>query len=59
MEECAPGAEWMIAGLGVDILPLIPEALARGGMIRVGLEDAPLGSEMSNVEWVRAARRLM
>jgi len=59
LQDCAPGAEWMIAGLGVDIQPLIPEAMARGGMIRVGLEDAPLGSTMSNVEWVRAARQLM
>ena len=49
----------MVAGLGVDIRPLIPDALKRGGMVRVGLEDAPLGTEMSNVDWVREARRLM
>lgn len=59
LDGCAPGAEWMIAGLGVDIRPLIPAAVERGGMIRVGLEDAPLGSEMSNVEWVREARKLL
>ncbi len=59
LDACAPGAEWMIAGLGVDIRPLIPAAVARGGMVRVGLEDAPLGTDMSNVEWVRAARRLI
>jgi len=59
LENCAPGADWMIAGLGVDIRQLIPEALKRGGMIRVGLEDAPLGTATGNVEWVRQARRLM
>lgn len=59
LQQCAPGADWMVAGLGVDIRPLIPDAVARGGMVRVGLEDAPLGSEMTNVQWVRAARRLI
>ena len=55
-EEC-PGAAWMIAGLSVDVLPLASVAVARGGHLRVGLEDAPLGSARSNVEWVRAARK--
>jgi len=32
----------MISGLGVDVSPLIGEAVARGGHIRVGLEDALL-----------------
>lgn len=32
-------------------------AVRRGGHLRVGLEDAPLGSERSNLEWVRAGRR--
>jgi len=59
LDECAPGADWMIAGLGVDIRPLIPEALKRNGMIRVGLEDAPLGTQISNVEWVKLARKMM
>ncbi|MCX7960222.1 MAG: 3-keto-5-aminohexanoate cleavage protein [Burkholderiales bacterium] len=56
LAECAPGAPWMIAGLAVDILPLVPEAVARGGHVRVGLEDAPFATPRSNVEWVRAAR---
>ncbi len=43
LAECAPGAPWMVAGLGVDILPLVPAAVARGGHVRVGLEDAPVG----------------
>jgi 3-keto-5-aminohexanoate cleavage enzyme len=48
----APGAPWMIAGLAVDIRPLIPAAVAHGGHVRVGLEDAPLGTRTTNVRWV-------
>lgn len=55
----APGAPWMVAGLGVDIRPLIPEAVAAGGHVRVGLEDAPLGTGITNLEWVRAAVELI
>lgn len=51
----APGAPWMAAGLGVDLLPLIPAVVAAGGHVRVGLEDAPLGSTVGNAEWVRRA----
>ncbi|MBI1942870.1 MAG: 3-keto-5-aminohexanoate cleavage protein [Betaproteobacteria bacterium] len=54
--DTAPGAPWMVAGLRVDVLPLIGAAVARGGHVRVGLEDAPFGSARSNVEWTRAAR---
>jgi len=52
----APGAPWMVAGLAVDILPLAASAVRRGGHVRVGLEDAPLGSERTNLDWVRAGR---
>lgn len=55
LEEGAPGAPWMIAGLAVDIEPLIAPAVARGGHVRVGLEDAPLGTEIANVRWVERA----
>lgn len=51
-----PDAVWMIAGLGVRIEPLIEEAVRRGGHVRVGLEDAPMGWQISNVNQVRAAR---
>jgi 3-keto-5-aminohexanoate cleavage enzyme len=51
----APDAPWMVAGLGADVLPLIPEVVAAGGHVRVGLEDAPLGSTLRNEEWVRRA----
>ena len=37
----------MISGLGVDVSPLIGEAVVRGGHIRVGLEDALLGTPAS------------
>ena len=53
----APGAPWMVAGLAVEIGPLIGETVARGGHVRVGLEDAPLGSEEGNVQRVEAAAR--
>lgn len=47
---------WMVSGLGVDVTPLIPDAVERGGHVRVGLEDAPFGSERSNRKWVAHAR---
>lgn len=53
--EAGPDAPWMIAGLGVDILPLIPAAVELGGHVRVGLEDAPHGSQRTNRELVEAA----
>jgi hypothetical protein len=39
------------------IRPLIGEALARGGNIPAGLDDAPFRSPMSNLDWVEAAVR--
>jgi uncharacterized protein (DUF849 family) len=51
----APGAPWMIAGLAVDIRSLIPAAVAAGGHVWVGLEDAPLGTEAPNVKCVEQA----
>jgi 3-keto-5-aminohexanoate cleavage enzyme len=59
LEEAAGPAPWMIAGLGVDIRPLIGEAVAKGGHIRVGLEDAPLGIRTSNLALVEEAVRLV
>lgn len=50
-----PGAPWMVAGLAVDVMPLIPTVVALGGGVRVGLEDAPFGTQRSNVEMVDAA----
>jgi 3-keto-5-aminohexanoate cleavage enzyme len=59
LDREAPGSPWMAAGLGVDIRPLIPNIVARGGHIRVGLEDAPLGTEIANAEWVASAVTLV
>jgi len=49
----------MVAGLGVDIRPLIAPAVARGGHVRVGLEDAPWGTPLTNRQWVEEAARLI
>jgi 3-keto-5-aminohexanoate cleavage enzyme len=53
----AVGAPWMVAGLGVDIEPLIAEAVARGGHVRIGLEDARFGCPLPNVRLIKAAVR--
>ncbi|MDD9718882.1 3-keto-5-aminohexanoate cleavage protein [Dinoroseobacter sp. PD6] len=55
MAELDPGAPCMIAGLQVDILPLIGAAVPAGVHVRVGLEDAPFGTELSNIGWTEAA----
>jgi uncharacterized protein (DUF849 family) len=55
LEAGAPEAHWMIAGLAVDVRPLIAAAVARGGHVRVGLEDAPLGTDVRNAMWVDQA----
>ena len=59
LEDEAASAPWMIAGLAADVRPLIGETVARGGHVRVGLEDAPLGTTMGNLAWVEEAVRLV
>ena len=55
----APDAPWMVAGLGVEIEPLIDLAVQRGGHVRVGLEDAPMGCTLGNLDLAkRAAQRI-
>ena len=51
----APHAPWMVAGLDVNIAPLIAYAAERGGHVRVGLEDAPFGATKTNVQLVEEA----
>jgi uncharacterized protein (DUF849 family) len=59
LQEVAAGAPWMVAGLEVDVTPLVEAVVERGGHVRVGLEDAPWGSTRSNRDWVAdAVRRL-
>ena len=55
LKESAPGAPWIVAGLGVDVTGLIEEAVARGGHVRIGLEDARFGTDLSNIELVQQA----
>lgn len=57
VKKVAPGSPWMVAGLAVNVLPLIPRVVELGGHVRIGLEDAPFHSESSNVKWVEAAVR--
>jgi 3-keto-5-aminohexanoate cleavage enzyme len=59
LDRVAPGARWMIAGLGVDIRALMPRAIAEAGHVRVGLEDVSFGCERSNVEQVEEAARMI
>jgi uncharacterized protein (DUF849 family) len=59
LAELAARPLWMIAGFSADVRPLIGETVARGGHVRVGLEDAPLGSRQTNLAWVEDAVRLV
>jgi 3-keto-5-aminohexanoate cleavage enzyme len=59
LEDVAAHPLWMIAGFSADVRPLIGETVARGGHVRVGLEDAPLGSKKTNLAWVEDAVRLV
>jgi 3-keto-5-aminohexanoate cleavage enzyme len=59
LEEEAGPAPWMIAGICADIRPLIGETVARGGHIRVGLEDARLGTTTGNLVMVEEAVRIV
>jgi 3-keto-5-aminohexanoate cleavage enzyme len=59
LEEEAGPAPWMIAGLNTDLRPLFAETVARGGHIRVGLEDARLGTRKSNLALVEEAVRMV
>ena len=53
----APDAPFMLSGFGGDLSPLAEPALALGAHWRVGLEDARLGCERSNLELVEEAVR--
>lgn len=55
LAEVAPGAPWMVAGLGVDTAPLLRDALEPGGHARVGLKGAPFGETRTNRALVEAA----
>ena len=47
----------MISGLDADVSEIMPQALELGAHVRVGLEDAPFGSPLTNLECVDQALR--
>ena len=55
LQECHAGAPWMVAGLQVELSPILEATLAKGGHIRVGLEDAPFYSLTGNLAQTEAA----
>lgn len=57
LDETARGAPRMLSGLDANIDALIEPALALGFHVRVGLEDAPFGTDRANAELVTAAAR--
>jgi 3-keto-5-aminohexanoate cleavage enzyme len=57
LDQLAPGAPWMVAGLDVDVMPMIARTIMEGGHVRVGLEDAPFGCAKSNLQLVEEAAR--
>jgi 3-keto-5-aminohexanoate cleavage enzyme len=57
LERESPNAPWMIAGLDVDVTPLVEYTVERGGHVRVGLEDAPFQTAKSNLQWIEDAVR--
>jgi uncharacterized protein (DUF849 family) len=56
LTEEAPQSNWMVAGLGAEVLPLVPDIVKRGGHVRVGLEDVPMGHKIGNLLQVKDAR---
>jgi 3-keto-5-aminohexanoate cleavage enzyme len=54
-DDLGISAPWMIAGLGTDIMQLLPSAVQNGGHLRVGLEDYLLNAEADNLSLVEAA----
>jgi 3-keto-5-aminohexanoate cleavage enzyme len=59
LEDKVGPAPWMIAAVNANLRPLFAETVACGGHIRVGLEDAPLGSPSSNLALVEKAVRMI
>jgi uncharacterized protein (DUF849 family) len=57
LDAVDPGSPWMIAGLGVELDQLRDAAVARGGHLRVGLEDAPPRLQHEQRELVARAAR--
>jgi len=59
LQELVPEASWMVAGLGFDASKLKVPTIELSGQVRVGLEDAILGTDQSNLVQVqRAAKQI-
>ena len=58
-DMCAPHAPLMVAAFGNEPEPLVPAILEAGCHLRVGLEDAPAGSERGNLELVQSAVKMI
>jgi uncharacterized protein (DUF849 family) len=52
MQREHPEAPWMTAGRCSEISSLIAPTVGAGGHVRIGLEDAPLGTKLTNLDWV-------
>ena len=50
--ELGVSSPWMVAGLGTNVLPLVPKVVELGGHVRAGLEDFELGTPMTNLALV-------
>lgn len=59
IRQFAPDAAWMAACASADIFPLAPQALALGGHLRVGLEDARNGCPQTNLELVERGVKII
>ena len=60
LEDKVGPVPWMIAAVNADLRPsLFAETIARGGHLRVGLEDAPLRTPSSNLGLVEEAVRMV
>lgn len=59
LHALVPDSPWMVSGLDADISSIIPLSLSLGAHLRVGLEDAPFGCAMTNLELVEQAVALI
>lgn len=55
LDDTAAGSPRMISGLDADVASIAIYAINKGFHLRVGLEDAPFGSDRSNIDLTRNA----
>lgn len=59
LNETAPGAPRMVSGLDANVTGIAADAIEQGFHLRVGLEDAPFGTNRANADLVREAAALI